>query len=76
MPDLDWVNTSVMDYDFRDIRDDRIHFFATATGHEQTFYYLARAVTPGTYQLGPVGADAMYNGEYHSYHGSGKVVVK
>jgi uncharacterized protein YfaS (alpha-2-macroglobulin family) len=75
MPELSWVNTD-MNYDYRDIRDDRIHFFTTAGNGVQTFYYLARAVTPGTYQLGPVGADAMYNGAYHSYHGSGKVVVK
>ncbi|MEZ5009596.1 MAG: alpha-2-macroglobulin family protein, partial [Chitinophagales bacterium] len=75
MPDLDWVNTE-MNYDYRDIRDDRIFFFTTATGTEQSFYYLAIAVTPGTYQLGPVSADAMYNGEFHSYYGSGSVVVK
>ena len=75
MPDLSWVNTET-NYDYRDIRDDRIHFFLTATGYEKSFYYLARAVTPGTYQLGPVAADAMYNGEYHSYYGSGIVVVE
>ncbi|MEZ5002783.1 MAG: MG2 domain-containing protein [Chitinophagales bacterium] len=75
MPDLNWVNTE-MSYDHRDIRDDRIHFFTTATGTEKTFYYLARAVTPGKYQLGPVSADAMYNGEFHSYYGSGTVTVK
>jgi len=75
MPELDWVNTTAA-YDHRDIRDDRISFFLTARGDEQVFYYLARAVTPGTFQLGPVSADAMYNGEYHSYHGSGKVIVE
>jgi uncharacterized protein YfaS (alpha-2-macroglobulin family) len=75
MPELSWANTE-MNYDYRDIRDDRIHFFTTAGNGVQTFYYLARAVTPGTYQLGPVSADAMYNGAYHSYYGSGKVVVK
>jgi hypothetical protein len=25
--------------------------------------------------MGPVSADAMYNGEYHSYHGAGVVKV-
>lgn len=75
MPDLDWVNAS-MKYDHRDIRDDRIHFFTTASASQKTFYYLTRAVTPGNYQLGPVSADAMYNGEYHSYYGSGEVVVQ
>ena len=75
MPDLDWVNTE-MSYDFRDIRDDRIHFFTTASGYEKDFYYLARAVTVGKFHLGPVSADAMYNGEYHSYNGSGKVIIE
>mgnify|MGYP005668711987 CR=1 FL=1 len=75
MPDLSWINAN-MNYDFRDIRDDRIHFFTTAGRNTQTFYYLVRAVTPGVYQLGPVSADAMYNGEYHSYNGSGKIVVE
>jgi len=75
MPELSWINTD-MNYDYRDIRDDRIHFFTTAGNGIQTFYYLARAVTPGNYQLGPVSADAMYNGAYHSYYGSGKVVVR
>jgi uncharacterized protein YfaS (alpha-2-macroglobulin family) len=36
---------------------------------------MVRAVSPGTYQLGPVQADAMYNGMYHSYNGAGIVKV-
>jgi uncharacterized protein YfaS (alpha-2-macroglobulin family) len=39
------------------------------------YYYLVRAVTPGTFQMGPVGADAMYNGEYHSYSGGGIITI-
>jgi len=35
-----------------------------------------RAVSPGVYKMGPVSADAMYNGEYHSYNGAGTVVVR
>ena len=27
------------------------------------------------YKMGPVSADAMYNGEYHSYNGAGMVRV-
>ncbi|MFT5070515.1 MAG: hypothetical protein ACI8V8_000475, partial [Chitinophagales bacterium] len=30
----------------------------------------------GKYKMGPVGADAMYNGEYHSYHGAGWIEIK
>ena len=42
----------------------------------RSFYYLVRAVTPGTFNMGPVSADAMYNGEYHSIHGFGTVIVQ
>jgi len=59
-----------------DVRDDRIHFFVDATAPSQTYYYAVRAVTPGTFKMGPVNADAMYNGEYHSYHGAGVVRVQ
>ncbi|MDX2301518.1 MAG: MG2 domain-containing protein [Microscillaceae bacterium] len=61
--------------DYVDMRDDRIHYFATATGEVQEFYYLARAVTKGTFQMGPVSADAMYSGDYYSYHGAGTIQI-
>ena len=32
---------------------------------------IVRAVSPGNYKIGPVSANAMYNGEYHSYNGAG-----
>jgi alpha-2-macroglobulin len=64
-------------YDYMDVRDDRINFFVDLYGtNTRYYYYLVRAVSMGTFQLGPVGADAMYNGEYHSYHGGGQIVVK
>lgn len=59
-----------------DIRDDRINFYTTAYSKVNSYYYVVRAVSKGTFQLGPVSADAMYNGAYHSYHGGGLVVVK
>ncbi|MFZ4547749.1 MAG: alpha-2-macroglobulin family protein [Bacteroidales bacterium] len=62
--------------EFTDIRDDRISFFTSLNGNAKTFYYTVRAVSKGTFVIGAVSADAMYNGEYHSYSGSGKVVVK
>ena len=58
-----------------DIRDDRISFFADVWT-KQTFWYTVRAVSKGSYVLGPVSADAMYNGTYHSRSGSGRVEVK
>ncbi|WP_114781259.1 alpha-2-macroglobulin family protein [Botryobacter ruber] len=62
--------------DHLDIRDDRIHLYTTARPKEQVFFYQVRAVTKGDFQAGPVGADAMYNAEYHSYHGAGEVRVR
>jgi uncharacterized protein YfaS (alpha-2-macroglobulin family) len=73
IPDLDWINGA--DADFADIRDDRIHYFTTVTGNEKKFYYTCRAVSPGRFNMGPVNADAMYNGEYHSYHGGGEIRI-
>jgi len=61
--------------DYTDIRDDRINIYATAKPKEQYFFYQVRAVSKGNFQLGPVGADAMYNAEYHSYHGAGTIKV-
>jgi alpha-2-macroglobulin len=34
-----------------------------------------RAVSPGVFKMGTVSADAMYNGEYHSYNGGGTLKV-
>ncbi|GAB2533560.1 alpha-2-macroglobulin [Rufibacter soli] len=62
--------------DYMDIRDDRLNLYATATPKTQYFFYQIRAVNKGDFQMGPVGADAMYNAEYHSYHGAGVVKVR
>lgn len=75
LPDMKWIkNQSTPDY--IDIRDDRINFFTSASARPKSFYYMVRAVSPGTYQLGPVQADAMYNGSYHSYNGAGIIKVE
>ncbi|QMU29234.1 alpha-2-macroglobulin family protein [Adhaeribacter radiodurans] len=73
--ELAWAkDVSVPDH--TDIRDDRINIYTTATAKPKYFYYQVRAVSPGTFQMGPVGADAMYNAEYHSYSGGGVVRVR
>ncbi len=59
-----------------DYRDDRVNLFTTATVQPQYFYYTVRAVSTGTFRMGPVSADAMYNGAYHSYFGADEVVVR
>lgn len=77
MPDMKWVAEAKErdEPDYLDVRDDRLNLFTSVTGTTKTFYYMVRAVSPGTYQLGPVQADAMYNGMYHSYHGAGVVKI-
>jgi len=72
--ELAWIKDN-HEPDYLDIRDDRINFFTKAEGTVRHYYYLARAVSKGTFRLGPVSADAMYNGEYHSYNGAGTVRV-
>ena len=74
IPGMDWIKDG-MSPTALDVRDDRIHFFVDATNNKQTYYYAVRAVSPGNYKMGPVSADAMYNGEYHSYNGAGIVRV-
>ncbi|MET4107895.1 MG2 domain-containing protein [Hymenobacter sp. UYP22] len=73
--DLTWA-TDAAQPDYLDVRDDRINLFTTVTTQPKSFYYLCRAVSKGTFKLGPVSADAMYNAEYHSYAGSGVVRVR
>jgi len=75
VPELNWITNNTIPDHF-DIRDDRINYFTTLTGYEKNFYYLVRAVSKGTFQMGPVSADAMYDGEYHSINGAGTVNVK
>ena len=61
--DMPWISKPDVPDHF-DLRDDRINFYTSATGTERTFYYLARAISKGRFVVGPVSADAMYNGEY------------
>lgn len=75
LPGMTWLK-DVSSTDHQDIRDDRINLFTTVDGKTRYFYYMVRAVSPGEFIMGPVSADAMYNGEYRSYHGAGKVNVK
>ena len=74
IPDLQWIKKRSYP-DYKDIRDDRVNIFVTATKKEKHYYYIARAVSPGVFHLGPIGADAMYNGEFHSYNGGGTVEI-
>jgi uncharacterized protein YfaS (alpha-2-macroglobulin family) len=75
IPGMDWIKDGSSPTAL-DVRDDRIHFFVDADNNKQVYYYAVRAVSPGNYKMGPVSADAMYNGEYHSYNGAGMIRVE
>jgi hypothetical protein len=74
IPGMDWIKSEDSPIAL-DVRDDRINFFVDLRSMRQVYYYAVRAVSPGSYHMGPVSADAMYNGEYHSYNGAGMVRV-
>jgi uncharacterized protein YfaS (alpha-2-macroglobulin family) len=75
IPGMDWIKDG-SEPTALDVRDDRIHFFVDLHRYKpQVYYYAVRAVSPGNYKMGPVSADAMYNGEYHSYNGAGVIRV-
>lgn len=73
--DFDWTKNRAYPQHF-DVRDDRINFYLNPSNKEKYLYYTVRAVTKGKFRMGPVSADAMYNGEYHSYHGAGEIIVE
>jgi uncharacterized protein YfaS (alpha-2-macroglobulin family) len=73
--DMQWIKDSSSPEHF-DIRDDRINLFTTVDRNAKAYYYVVRAVSKGSFIMGPVSADAMYNGEYHSYNGAGVIRVK
>ena len=63
--------------DYMDIRDDRINLYTAFRGgnRQMHFYYAVRAVTQGNFQYAPVVAEAMYNAEYRSASGGGRLRV-
>ncbi|HVG15789.1 MAG TPA: MG2 domain-containing protein [Chitinophagaceae bacterium] len=74
IPGMDWIKDGA-EPTALDVRDDRIHFFVDSYLPKQKYYYAVRAVSLGRFKQGPVSADALYNGEMHSYHGAGTVRV-
>jgi uncharacterized protein YfaS (alpha-2-macroglobulin family) len=74
IPGMDWIKDAGTPSAI-DVRDDRINLFVDLTNSRQVYYYAVRAVSPGNYKMGPVSAEAMYNGEYHSYNGAGVIRV-
>ncbi len=61
--------------EYMDVRDDRINLYANLSGRQEIFYYMVRAVTPGTFTYAPVVAEAMYDANYYSASGQMKLKV-
>jgi uncharacterized protein YfaS (alpha-2-macroglobulin family) len=74
IPGMEWIKNAETPISL-DVRDDRIHLFVDLTSEKQVYYYAVRAVSSGNYKMGPVSAEAMYRGEYHSYNGGGTVKI-
>jgi len=74
IPGMDWIKNASEPLSL-DVRDDRINFFLNLDRPVQTYFYAVRAVTPGAYHAGPVSAEAMYNGDYRSYHGASVIRI-
>jgi uncharacterized protein YfaS (alpha-2-macroglobulin family) len=74
IPGMEWIKDASTPTAL-DVRDDRINLFVDADYAKQIYYYAVRAVSPGIFKMGPVSADAMYNGEYHSYNGGGMIRI-
>jgi uncharacterized protein YfaS (alpha-2-macroglobulin family) len=72
--EMPWIKGASTPEHF-DVRDDRINFFTSAGNTEKTFYYLVRVVSKGRFSLGPVSADAMYDGSLRSYSGGGSITT-
>lgn len=59
-----------------DARDDRLVVVGDLTGAgKETFKYLARAVTPGTFVIPPVRGECMYDVGVHSLSGGGHMLT-
>ncbi len=61
--------------EYMDIRDNRINFYLNLNSRQAIFYYMVRAVTPGTFSYAPVIAEAMYDANYYSASGQMKIKV-
>ena len=74
--EVDWKTDSPLNINYMDIRDDRLLLFTNVTqSKKKEFYYLLRAVNLGSFQLPVIGAEAMYDREYHSFNGSGVINI-
>ena len=63
--DIESIRTSdsMWKPDYIDIREDRVVLYGTVTDRINSFTYLAKAISTGTFVVPPLYAESMYNGE-------------
>jgi uncharacterized protein YfaS (alpha-2-macroglobulin family) len=60
-----------------DIRDDRLILFTDLQRKKTTdYYYMVRVVSAGEYELPVIGAEAMYDRDFRSFNGAGRVRIE
>lgn len=74
--DMPFQSPNPINVQHMDIRDDRLLLFTDLQGEQtKTFYYMLRVVNKGIFKLPVIGAEAMYDPEFHSYNGAGIIEV-
>lgn len=73
---LSWIKSTLYP-DHLDVRDDRLLLFTNMRADDtRRYYYMMRAVNAGKFKLAPLGCEAMYDPDFHSYHGAQWVRVE
>jgi hypothetical protein len=74
---LPWISSADLEVDFFDFRDDQVLLFLDLPDQElRTAYVVLRAVTPGTFRLPPVQAEAMYEPAIRAVGERGTIEVR
>lgn len=75
--DLKWDIKNDLYYQYMDVRDDRMMLFSGLSGNTTREYiYMLRVVNKGEFNLPVISGEAMYDPEFHSRNGAGKVHVR
>jgi uncharacterized protein YfaS (alpha-2-macroglobulin family) len=73
---LPWISSANLEVDYFDFRDDQVLLFLDLPDQSwRTGYVVLRAVTPGTFRLPPIQAEAMYEPQIRAVGERGTVRV-